>query len=112
MKFIFQPKALKVPFFISVALNALIWILLLWRLSSLSDTSVLHYTIYFGIDSLGPAWQLLYVPLVGLVFLLLNNFIVLRRKSVDLVAYILLYISLVIQVLLGIMAVLLILVNI
>ena len=32
----------------------------------------LHYNIYFGIDLLGPWYQIFLLPILGLIFLLIN----------------------------------------
>lgn len=72
----------------------------------------LHYTIYFGPDLLGEAWQVLTLPLVGLVLIFINGFLgflIYRRDKFS--AYFLLGILPVAQIFLWIGAVTLVMIN-
>ncbi len=60
----------------SLAINLAAWLLLLfrtWGLRAEVPQFALHYTIYFGIDRLGPWWQIFRGPLIGLVFIVING---------------------------------------
>ena len=54
--------------FFSFTLNLILWLWLLWQIKGLPGNIPLHYNIYFGIDALGEKQELLYLPLIGLVF--------------------------------------------
>lgn len=48
----------------------------IWRVLPLASDEpfiALHYNIYLGVDRLGSVWQIFYIPLLGLFFLLLNT---------------------------------------
>ena len=58
---------------VGLVANAVLWALLAARMGTWPAVIPLHYTIYFGIDLLGP-WQWLFLlPGLGLVVLLVNS---------------------------------------
>lgn len=64
---------------VSAVLSILFWALSValpsWRVvpGIIGKTAVpLHYNIHFGIDTVGPWWQIYVVPALGLLFLLMN----------------------------------------
>lgn len=81
--------------------NGLLWAYVLWRVRPSVDPTVLHATIYFGIDRVGEWWRMYFVPLSGLIVLGANVLLanVLRRDS--LVAVVLLATAGLSQVILG-----------
>ncbi|OGY47425.1 MAG: hypothetical protein A3J65_04735 [Candidatus Buchananbacteria bacterium RIFCSPHIGHO2_02_FULL_45_11b] len=62
----------KFNLFLSLLLNTGLWAGLFWRLKGFSESVPLHYNIYFGIDRLGPYYQLFFLPFLGLLFILIN----------------------------------------
>lgn len=58
--------------------NLILWGVLLWRFAGATEFIILQYTIYFGISALGPWYQILLLPLSGLVILVLNFWISMR----------------------------------
>lgn len=65
---------------VSAIIFAICWIggvaLLSWRILPLvygRDSVPLHYNIYVGIDTFGPWWMLFSIPLLSLVFALING---------------------------------------
>lgn len=54
-------------------LNLGLWVFLSWKLRQLPATIPLHYNIYFGIDLIGPWYQLFVLPGLGFFTLLLNT---------------------------------------
>jgi hypothetical protein len=49
-----------------------------WRILPLiygQGTVPLHYNIHFGVDSLGAWWRIFTVPLIGLLFLVINTIV-------------------------------------
>ncbi|MAF25423.1 hypothetical protein CL634_07605 [bacterium] len=58
----------------SIIFNISLWAILWLGVPAGSDI-ILHYNIYFGVDSIGNQWQTLFSPAWGLVILLVNNLI-------------------------------------
>ncbi len=58
--------------FLSLSLNLMLWIGLLFNFAQSSKFIVLGYNIYFGISSFGPWYQVLLMPLIGLIVIALN----------------------------------------
>lgn len=46
-----------------------------------SNVAPLHYTIYFGLDLTGPAWQLYMIPGLGMLILLIHGVVGGLRES-------------------------------
>jgi hypothetical protein len=65
--------ATAVFFAVSVLANLAIWVLLLTQIPRGSNQIFLHYTIFFGVDDIGPWRELLVVPAGGLFILLVNG---------------------------------------
>lgn len=63
---------IKFNLFLSLWLNAGLWAGLFWRLKDAAEFVPLHYNIYFGIDRLGPYYQLFSLPFLGLLFIAVN----------------------------------------
>ncbi len=68
-------------FQMAIALSLLFWALAValpsWRVvpEIINKKAVpLHYNIHFGIDTVGPWWQIYVVPGVGILFIILNLF--------------------------------------
>jgi hypothetical protein len=60
-------------FCLGVLVNAIVWALLLTQVPRESDQVFLHYTIFFGVDDIGPWRRLLIVPAAGLFIVLANG---------------------------------------
>lgn len=98
--------------FLSLAINIALWVFLKIFIKPGPVPLTLHYTIYFGPDLLGEAWQVLTIPLVGLVIILINvflGFLIYPRDRFT--AYFLLGILPVVQIFLWIGAISLVLIN-
>ena len=59
----------------SFLLNTATWVWLFWEIKPQKDPIFLHYNILFGVDYIGPWWQIIFLPLTGLLILLLNALI-------------------------------------
>ncbi len=60
-------------------LNVVQWIVVVtWPHSNVAP---LHYTIYFGLDLTGPAWQLYMIPGLGMIILLIHTVLSGLRES-------------------------------
>jgi hypothetical protein len=102
-----------VLFGVGLALNIAIWVVLLWNIRPQEELIFLHYSILFGVDLIGEWWKVLYVPIGGLVILLLNLFIGWFLFQKDKFAnYVLLFIAALCQAFLFVTAMLLIFLNV
>lgn len=65
----------RIIFMSSLGLNAASWVIAIWASVPYFGTDevvALHKTVYFGIDLVGPWYEMLYLPLLGLIFILAN----------------------------------------
>lgn len=60
---------------LSCLANLSIWVYLFIRRINSSSPVILHYNLFFGVDSLGDYNKLFLLPLIGLFFLFLNSFL-------------------------------------
>jgi hypothetical protein len=70
-----EARFARLALLLSLGLNALAWGLALWFVIPRWRTSpffALHYTVYFGIDRIGPPWGLLRTPFLGSALLAAN----------------------------------------
>jgi len=58
---------------LSLFLNLATWIWLLWQIGPTPEPIFLHYNILFGVDLVGPWWKVLYLPITGIIILLVNG---------------------------------------
>jgi hypothetical protein len=68
-----EARFIRVSLLLAAALNLLAWILVLWFvLPRFTEAPVfaLHYTVYFGVDRIGPSWRLASTPLLGTAIVL------------------------------------------
>lgn len=68
----FRDKTVLLLFIASFLINSATWIYLLLSVKPQANPIFLHYTIYFGVDLIGPWYRLLLMPAAGLVALCLN----------------------------------------
>lgn len=96
----------------SIVVNAIAWVLLLWKIPYTSDTVLLHYNIFFGVDATGSWYQLFAIPLSGLIILLVNEAALLRAASADLfVKRLMSILTLIIQLIVLVATLLIVLLN-
>ena len=67
-----QDKFVLTNFFISLALNIAIWLVLAFSINSSSEIIPLHYNIYFGIDLIGAWYKVFIIPFLGLLIFFIN----------------------------------------
>jgi hypothetical protein len=75
---IFRDNFFRVNFSLSIIINFLIWVFIAWRFIPLvkpGEPMPLHFNIYFGIDFIGEWYKLLFIPLLGIIFILTNFFL-------------------------------------
>ena len=96
----------------AVVLNALTWALLLWKIPYSSEPILLHYNVYFGIDLTGPWAQMFWIPGSGLLIAVVHTvvvwFVTLQHQ---LSAWVLLVMSVVIQIIALLASLLVVLLN-
>ena len=64
-----------IPLVLSLGIQIFIWIYILLNIKPSIGRVFLHYNIVFGVDLLGEWWKILYLPLGGLIILLVNSVI-------------------------------------
>jgi len=99
---LFQTWQRKVLLLLICTLHLSHWIFLILRLRTLSGSIPLHYNVYYGLDWFGST-NLLYVyPLLALIFSLFNFLIILffLKKNLKFVIELLLYFTLIVNILL------------
>ncbi|PIS42465.1 MAG: hypothetical protein COT24_03415 [Candidatus Kerfeldbacteria bacterium CG08_land_8_20_14_0_20_40_16] len=111
-------KPLKNKFFsfailFSLFSNIGIWVLIYLYIQPNNEPISLHYNIYFGIDLIGEWYKLYFIPLSGLIIILVNYLVsAIIYSSKMVLAYLVIGVTAFVQILLGLAAILIILVNI
>ncbi len=74
-----KDKLIRIISIIFLGINLSIWLLayLLFYYLKVEKEITLHYNIYFGIDLIGSKWQLFYLPIAGIIIIILNALIAL-----------------------------------
>ncbi len=72
LRAVFRNPALSLVIGGALAMNAAVWLFLHARLVPQTEAMPIHYTIYFGIDLLGPWWYVYILPAAGLLVVLVN----------------------------------------
>lgn len=76
--FFLPDRQIRLSFIISLGLNIASWVVALWvalPYYGKAEFLALHKTIYFGVDWIGPWYELLFLPGLGLLFVAINFFI-------------------------------------
>jgi len=63
----------------AIIFHLAIWLLIFLKIMPISrdlEFLSLHYNIYFGVDLVGPWYDVFIIPVLGLVFMLLNIFLI------------------------------------
>jgi len=58
----------------SLLINVVLWLTLILNFWQSSEYIVLRYNIYFGISSFGPWQNIFIIPILGLIFIIINLF--------------------------------------
>ena len=67
-----RDRSVGLNLFFSLTLNFALWIGILLQYRTAQAVVPLHYTIYFGVDRLGPWSDRLFLPAFGLLVILIN----------------------------------------
>lgn len=102
----FKDKAVLAAVFCSLLLNLSIWLILVFKLKRGELPIILHYNVYFGVDYLGRYSEAFAIPASGLIMLAANSILgnCLYKKS-KAISKILIFSSIIIQLLLLIAAI-------
>lgn len=57
----------------SLIINIGNWGLIMFFMKPVDFLLILHYNVYFGVDVIGPWWQLYFLPLIGIIILGINT---------------------------------------
>lgn len=99
-------------FLSGLLLNLIIWLFLFINITPSLEPIPLHYNIYFGIDYFGPSNRIFFLPLLGLLILLVNFFLsLLFYFKEKILSYFLIFSSILVQFLLIVASVFIILLN-
>jgi hypothetical protein len=97
-------KAITVLTALSLLFNIAAWLLLIIKFQQIIPTGSagivpLHYNVYLGIDLQNAWWHSLFMPLIGLLFLILNYLLALALfHKKDLISYFLVAANLLLQI--------------
>lgn len=83
LKVFFKDPWVIVPLVVSCATQLFMWPYFFYELGSVRDILFLHYNIIFGVDLVGEWWRMLFLPLGGLIILLINNILALTFYNTD-----------------------------
>ena len=57
----------------ALVLNGAIWAMIAFFIRPVDFPIILHYNVYFGVDVIGAWWQVYFLPVIGLIVLLVNS---------------------------------------
>lgn len=88
----------------SLFLNVVNWGLIAFFNRPVDFPIILHYNVYFGVDVIGAWWQVYFLPLIGLVILLLNSVLgyLFYTQKERMVAHLLMLSSFIVQIIMTI----------
>ena len=108
----FKNRFVLINLFLALFLNILLWYLLFKGTPQERDLVPLHYSIYFGIDLIGPWYKIFILPILGAVFFLINSILGFLFYHLEkILSYFLVTASVLIQVFLIINGLLLLFIN-
>ena len=96
-------------FLLALVLDIIIWIYLFLKIGPQENPVYLHYNIYFGVDLIGAWYWIYYLPALGL-FILLVNFIIaqLLYRRMIIFSYLVQWLTLFLEIILLIAALLIV----
>mgnify|MGYP006306610163 CR=1 FL=1 len=102
----------RINLFFGLIANIFIWLFLAWQVGDLPDHLFLHYNIYFGVDLVGYWYRLFFLPLAGLLIMLVNFIIAaFFYKKERLLVYFLIFSSSFIQIIIFLAALAIVSIN-
>jgi len=95
-----QDKLIAIFLALALFFNLALWVILISMIRPTTDSIVLHYNIYFGINLVGEWWKIYFIPGVSFLIFIVNLYLGLRLyQKRSLLTYFLSFFSLFIQVL-------------
>lgn len=82
-KLYFRDLWVSAPLLGVILIQIFLWWYLISGIRSDADQIFLHYNIIFGVDLVGDWWRIYFLPLTGVLVILLNYFFSLMFYSVD-----------------------------
>ena len=70
--YFWHDKLILINFLFGIFVNVFFWVFLFIKFKTLEEIIPLHSNVYFGIDMIGPKFELLKMPILGVVILLMN----------------------------------------
>ena len=68
----FKDRLIFVSTLLAAIVNSILWLVISGKFGWSAEKIPLHFNVVYGIDLLGPAWQLYVLPLTGAVLLGIN----------------------------------------
>ncbi|PIR73782.1 MAG: hypothetical protein COU40_00735 [Candidatus Moranbacteria bacterium CG10_big_fil_rev_8_21_14_0_10_35_21] len=98
---------------VSLLANIADWVVLKIFIKSVDFPIILHYNVYFGVDMLGDWKRVFFLPLIGIILIIINLFLAIYffNRQERIASYLLLMAILMIQLSLVISSVSLIVIN-
>jgi hypothetical protein len=84
----------------SLVLNIVNWGLIAFFIRPVDFPIILHYNVYFGVDVIGPWWQVYFLPFIGLIILGINTVLgyLFYQKKERIVAHLLMLATFIAQI--------------
>lgn len=84
----------------SLVLNLTSWGLVAFFIRPVDFPIILHYNVYFGVDIIGPWWQLYFLPAIGVIILGINVVLgyLFYQKKERIIAHLLMLATFIVQV--------------
>ncbi|EKE19040.1 MAG: hypothetical protein ACD_9C00158G0004 [uncultured bacterium] len=97
----------------SLIINVVNWGLIIFYIRPVDFPIILHYNVYFGVDVIGPWWQVYFLPLIGLLIFIINTLLgyLFYQQKERIVAHLLVLAVFIVQICITIGVVSLLLIN-
>lgn len=84
----------------SLILNVINWGLIAFFIGPVDFPIILHYNIYFGVDVIGPWWNIYFLPAIGFIILAINAILgyLFYQKKERIVAHLLMLATFIVQI--------------
>lgn len=84
----------------ALLLNAVDWGLIAFFIRPVDFLIILHYNVYFGVDVIGDWWQVYFLPLIGLLIMVINAVLgyVFYQQKERLIAHLLMLATFIVQI--------------
>jgi len=73
--YFWHDKLVFISFVFGITVNILFWVFLFLKLKTLEEIIPLHSNVYFGIDMIDSKYELLKMPILGMVIAIVNTFL-------------------------------------